>query len=129
LGIFQSFLTDDEVKLHAIDHELPADYAVNLANPGAEDMRGFTMLRDVNYVAASPTEAADAFVLLAKHEGILPNWEAAYALAHSIKLAAQGAKDEIILVNLSGRADASDVAKAVANSTSKFSADDGAGPG
>jgi len=129
LGIFQSFLTDDEVKLHAIDHELPVDNAVNLANPGAEYMRGFTMLRDVNYVVASPTEAADAFVMLAKQEGILPNWEAAYALAQGIKLAAQATKDEIILVNLSGRADAGDVAKALASSSMKFSEDDDAGLG
>eukprot|EP00667_Euglena_gracilis_P008187 EG_transcript_8284 len=111
LGIFQSFLTDDDVRLHAVDHELPSDNAVNLANPGAEYMKGFTMLRDINFVAASTKEAADAFLLLSKHEGIMPNWEAAYALAHAIKLAAQGNKDEIILVSLSGRADQGDINK------------------
>eukprot|EP00668_Euglena_longa_P001193 GGOE01001416.1.p1 GENE.GGOE01001416.1~~GGOE01001416.1.p1 ORF type:complete len:397 (-),score=60.49 GGOE01001416.1:657-1847(-) len=120
LGIFQSFLTDEEVKLHAVDHELPTDNAVNLANPGAEYMKGFTMLRDINYVAASSKEAADAFLMLTKHEGIMPNWEAAYALAQAIKLAAQSNKDEVILVSLSGRADQGDISKALQYGDSTF---------
>lgn len=124
LGIFQSFLIDDEVKLHAIDHELPAENAVNLANPGAEYMKSFTMLRDINYAAASAKEAAEAFLLLSKHEGIMPNWEACYALTQAIKLARQGEKNEIILVSLSGRADSGDVAKALKHGGNLFADDE-----
>ena len=65
-------------------------------------------LRDtgrVTYVPATDKEALDAFQLLTRVEGIIPALESAHALAYVAKLAPTMAKDEIIVVNLSGRGD------------------------
>jgi tryptophan synthase beta chain len=65
-------------------------------------------LRDtgrVSYVPATDREALEAFQLLTKVEGIIPALESAHALAYVAKLAPTMAKDEIIVVNLSGRGD------------------------
>ena len=43
--------------------------------------------------------------LLSRFEGIIPALESAHAVAHLAKLAPQMSKDEVILVNLSGRGD------------------------
>ncbi len=59
-----------------------------------------------NYVAINDDEAIDAFQVLAKHEGIIPALESSHALAHALKLAKQSPeKQQVILVNLSGRGD------------------------
>jgi len=50
-------------------------------------------------------EALDAFYELSKVEGIIPALESAHAVAHGMKLAKETAKDQIIIVNLSGRGD------------------------
>jgi tryptophan synthase beta chain len=65
-------------------------------------------LRDtgrVTYVPATDREALDAFQLLTKVEGIIPALESAHALAYVTKLAPTMGKDQIIVVNLSGRGD------------------------
>ena len=59
----------------------------------------------VKYVPATDKEALDAFQLLTKIEGIIPALESAHALAYVAKLAPTMSKDEIIVVNLSGRGD------------------------
>jgi tryptophan synthase beta chain len=56
-------------------------------------------------VPATDREALEAFQLLTKVEGIIPALESAHALAYVAKLAPTMAKDEIIVVNLSGRGD------------------------
>lgn len=58
----------------------------------------------VEYTSASDDEALAAFQLLARTEGIVCALESAHAIAHAIKLAPQ-LKDQIIIVNLSGRGD------------------------
>lgn len=65
-------------------------------------------LRDlgrVQYTYATDEEALDAFMKLARLEGIIPALEPAHALAEAIKRAPQMPKDAIIIVNLSGRGD------------------------
>lgn len=57
------------------------------------------------YVTASGQEALDAFQLLSKIEGIIPALESSHAVAHAIKLAKELSKEDIIIVNLSGRGD------------------------
>ncbi|MBI4006577.1 MAG: tryptophan synthase subunit beta [Gammaproteobacteria bacterium] len=57
------------------------------------------------YVAINDDEALSAFHDLTRTEGIMPALESAHALAYTIKLAPQMAKDRIIIVNLSGRGD------------------------
>ena len=59
----------------------------------------------VSYVPATDNEALDAFQLLTKIEGIIPALESAHALAYVSKLAPTMGKDQIIVVNLSGRGD------------------------
>lgn len=67
-----------------------------------------SLLRDlkrVDYTYATDREALDAFQLLARIEGIIPALESSHALAHAIKVAPKMKKDQIIIVNLSGRGD------------------------
>jgi tryptophan synthase beta chain len=56
-------------------------------------------------VPATDKEALDAFQLLTKIEGIIPALESAHAIAEVIKRAPTMDKDQIIVVNLSGRGD------------------------
>ncbi len=65
-------------------------------------------LKDIgraNYVAATDTEALQAFHDLTRFEGIMPALESSHALAYAAKLAPTMGKDEIVVVNLSGRGD------------------------
>lgn len=57
------------------------------------------------YVSATDDEAVDALFTLSRTEGIVPAIESAHAIAHAIKLAPTMSKDQIIIVNLSGRGD------------------------
>ncbi|NBN93068.1 MAG: tryptophan synthase subunit beta [Betaproteobacteria bacterium] len=57
------------------------------------------------YVAATDTEALEAFHLLCRTEGIIPALESSHAVAHALKLASTMSPDQSILVNLSGRGD------------------------
>ena len=57
------------------------------------------------YVGVSDDEALAAFQLLSETEGILPALESAHAVAHVVKLAPTLARDQIIIMNLSGRGD------------------------
>ena len=61
--------------------------------------------RRVEYVSVSDSEALDAFQLLSRLEGIIPALESAHAVAHAIKVAHEMKRDEILIVNLSGRGD------------------------
>ncbi len=58
-----------------------------------------------SYVAATDSEALQAFHDLTRFEGIMPALESSHALAYATKLAPQMDKDKIIVVNLSGRGD------------------------
>ena len=57
------------------------------------------------YVGITDDEALEAFQLCTRVEGIIPALECAHALAHIAKLAPNLPKDQIILMNLSGRGD------------------------
>lgn len=59
----------------------------------------------VEYVTASDEQTLEAFQLLCRAEGIIPALESSHALAHAMRLAPTMGKDEIIVVNLSGRGD------------------------
>ncbi|KEZ86093.1 tryptophan synthase subunit beta [Clostridium sulfidigenes] len=58
-----------------------------------------------NYKYITDDEAIKAFMLLSKLEGIIPAIESAHAIAYTIKLAKTLQKNEVIVVNLSGRGD------------------------
>jgi tryptophan synthase beta chain len=57
------------------------------------------------YLPIDDEEALEAFLTLSRLEGIIPALESAHAIAQAIKTAATMAKDEILIVNLSGRGD------------------------
>ncbi|WP_280770792.1 tryptophan synthase subunit beta [Salipaludibacillus daqingensis] len=57
------------------------------------------------YHAVNKEEVLEAFQLLAKKEGIIPALESAHAVAYAKKLAPQLSKDQIIIINISGRGD------------------------
>ncbi|MGC2321520.1 MAG: tryptophan synthase subunit beta [Terriglobales bacterium] len=57
------------------------------------------------YVAASDAEALEACTLLARTEGIIPALESAHAIAEVLKRAPQMKKQELVMVNVSGRGD------------------------
>ncbi len=58
-----------------------------------------------NYVAVTDGEALEAFHLLTRTEGIIPALESSHAIAHAVKLAPQMAREQVLLLNLSGRGD------------------------
>lgn len=65
-------------------------------------------LKDIGraeYVAATDEEALEAFHVMTRVEGIMPALETSHAIAHAMKLAAGMDKDQVIVVNLSGRGD------------------------
>lgn len=57
------------------------------------------------YVAVTDDEALAAFHALCRFEGIMPALESSHALAYAAKLAPTLRKDQLLLVNLSGRGD------------------------
>jgi len=59
----------------------------------------------VEYVVANDDQALQAFHDLCRIEGIMPALESSHALAYAQQLAAKMNKDELIIVNLSGRGD------------------------
>ena len=57
------------------------------------------------YVIATDDEAIDAFQRLSRTEGIIPALESAHAIAHVLRLAPTLGRDQILIVNVSGRGD------------------------
>jgi len=67
-----------------------------------------SLLKDIEraeYHSITDEEALEATLLLAKYEGILPALETAHAIAYLNYLMPQTSKDEIAVVNISGRGD------------------------
>ena len=99
---FRSYLMQDEngqiIETHSVSAGL--DY------PGVGPEHAW--LKDAHkaeYVAINDDEALEAFHELCRFEGIIPALESSHALAQAKKLAPTMKKDQIILVNLSGRGD------------------------
>ncbi len=59
----------------------------------------------VDYVPILDDEALDAFQLCTRTEGIIPALESAHAIAQAVKMAPTMGKDQVMIVNLSGRGD------------------------
>jgi len=94
--------------LQSPDGEITGPYSVaaGLDYPGVGPEHSY--LKDIGrakYESATDEEALAAFELLSRVEGIIPALESSHALAYAIKLAPKLSKDQIIIVNLSGRGD------------------------
>lgn len=62
-------------------------------------------IKRAEYVAIEDEEAVSAFEYLSRTEGIIPAIESAHAVAYARKLVPTMSKDEIIVINISGRGD------------------------
>ncbi len=104
-GVLQgtySYVLQDEAGQIALTHSISA--GLDYASVGPEH----AWLHDTGratYTSADDEEALDAFQTLARLEGIIPALESAHAIAEAIKLAPTMSRDQILLVNLSGRGD------------------------
>ena len=58
-----------------------------------------------DYASVTDSEALEAFPALCRYEGIIPALESSHALVHAAKIAPLMNKEELLLVNLSGRGD------------------------
>ena len=105
LGIFhgmKSYFCQDEYGQIAPVYSISA----GLDYPGIGPEHAY--LHDIGraeYVAVTDDEAVDAFEYLSRTEGIIPAVESAHAVAHAMKIAPQMDKDQIIVINISGRGD------------------------
>jgi tryptophan synthase beta chain len=59
----------------------------------------------IDYAYACDEEVLETFQLCSRLEGIIPALESTHALVHGLKRANQMRKDEILVINLSGRGD------------------------
>lgn len=104
-GIFQgmkTYLLQDQNGQISEVHSISA----GLDYPGVGPEH--SLLKDISraeYESATDEEALNATILLAKLEGILPALETAHAIAHLDKLMPRTSKNEIVVVNISGRGD------------------------
>ena len=65
----------------------------------------FNSINRVIYDSITDEEAIEAFKILTKEEGIIPALESSHAIAYAIKIAKKYDKNDVIIVNLSGRGD------------------------
>ncbi len=80
--------------------------ASGLDYPGVGPQHAYLKdMKRVKYELINDEECLDAFVELAKVEGIIPALESSHAVAFAMKQAKKMSADKIILVNLSGRGD------------------------
>ncbi|MFB0978621.1 MAG: tryptophan synthase subunit beta [Myxococcota bacterium] len=94
-------LTDDDGQIFPA-HSVSA----GLDYPGVGPEHAY--LRDegrASYEVAKDDEALDSFVYLSRCEGIIPALESSHAIAYARRLAPTMSKEEILIVNLSGRGD------------------------
>ena len=66
------------------------------------------MLRDtgrVTYATANDSDVLEAFTFLSRKEGIIPALESAHAVAYVMKNAGRFDRDDVVVINLSGRGD------------------------
>lgn len=59
----------------------------------------------VSYVSATDEEAVKAFLLMSQVEGIIPAIESSHAIAEAIKFVPTLSKEEVVVINVSGRGD------------------------
>jgi tryptophan synthase beta chain len=80
--------------------------SAGLDYPGVGPEHSFLKIsKRSHYTSATDKEAVDAFLILAKEEGILPALESSHAVAYAMKLAPKMKSNQSIIVTLSGRGD------------------------
>jgi tryptophan synthase beta chain len=105
IGVLQgtrSFLLQDEFGQIQLTHSVSAGLDYAAVGPEHAWLRD---RRRVEYTYAKDGAALDAFMKLARVEGIIPALESAHAVAEVMKRAPKMSKRSIIIINLSGRGD------------------------
>ena len=100
-GMLSYFIQDNDGQIIE-----PYSISAGLDYPGVGPEHA--MLKETKrakYEAVTDNEAVEAFKLLSKIEGIIPALESSHAVAYAIKTAPNLPKDNIMIVNLSGRGD------------------------
>ncbi|HZJ89050.1 MAG TPA: tryptophan synthase subunit beta [Sphaerochaeta sp.] len=99
---FKSYLLQDES-----GEALPVySIASGLDYPGVGPQHSYLhTIGRVNYQSITDREAVEAFYGLSRMEGIIPALESSHAVAYAIKIALERDRDDVLLVNLSGRGD------------------------
>ncbi|MDD5559835.1 tryptophan synthase subunit beta [Candidatus Methylomirabilis sp.] len=100
-GTMSYILQDDDGQIQTT-HSVSAGLDYPSVGPEHSYLRD---LGRIDFVSATDAEALEAFQLLSELEGLIPALESAHAIAHVGKLAPMLRKDEIVIVNLSGRGD------------------------
>ncbi|SFM55523.1 tryptophan synthase subunit beta [Marinobacter zhejiangensis] len=98
----RTYLMEDENGQISATHSVSA----GLDYPGVGPEHSW--LKDVgraNYVSVTDEEALDGFRQLTRVEGIMPALESSHAVAYGTKLAAGMDKDQVVIINISGRGD------------------------
>jgi len=111
IGVLQgtrSYLLQDEFGQVQLTHSVSAGLDYAAVGPEHAWLRD---LKRVEYTYATDDQALKAFTELARLEGIIPALESAHAVAEVMRRAPTLAKDQIVIINLSGRGD-KDVAQA-----------------
>ncbi len=104
-GVLQgtySYVLQDEAGQIANTHSVSA--GLDYASVGPEHAALHDSGR-AEYVSISDEAALNATVKLARMEGILPAIESAHAVAEAIRIAPKMKREDILLINLSGRGD------------------------
>ncbi|HEY5594865.1 MAG TPA: tryptophan synthase subunit beta, partial [Nitrospiria bacterium] len=100
-GTMTYLLQDDDGQIR-LTHSVSA--GLDYAAVGPEHSYYYDQGR-IHFTHATDEEALAAFDLLSRVEGIMPALESAHAVAHVVKLAPRMKRNQVIVVNLSGRGD------------------------
>ena len=98
----KSLILQDEHGQIRLTHSISA--GLDYAGVGPEHVYLHDLGR-VTYTYATDAEALEAFQVISKLEGIIPALESAHAVAEAIKIAPRMEKEDVIIINLSGRGD------------------------
>ncbi len=100
-GTYSYVLQTDEGQI-ANTHSISA--GLDYASVGPEHAYLHDIGR-IRYCSVDDREALEAFHLLSRKEGIIPALESAHAVAEAVRLAPKMGRDQLMIVNLSGRGD------------------------
>ncbi len=100
-GMHTKVVLDDDGKISPV-----YSISAGLDYPGVGPEHAFLQdTKRVSYESCTDEEAVNAFLELSRVEGIIPAIESSHAIANALKLAPKLKKDQIIIINLSGRGD------------------------
>jgi len=104
-GVFHGMLT---YVLQDADGQVQPTHSISagLDYPGVGPEHAYLKATQrATYTSVTDEQALDAFMELSKVEGIIPALEPAHAVHYAMTLASKMTKDQIVVINLSGRGD------------------------